>query len=127
MLSPERAAEGADDLFAFLAHVFRHHDGDGKTHAPAHQSNADARVAGGRLHDGHARPEFATADGLFEHKPRDTVFDAAAGVEVFRFRKDRGPGHLFQADNGRIADLIEDIVGIHAGLLLERKRRKCTA
>jgi hypothetical protein len=94
-------AQAADQLFALLAHVFRHDDADLITLEPSDQRDADAGVAGGGFDDDRIGPQPAIALGTFDHGQRDTVLDAAAGIEELGLGKD---GLVLETDQRCMAD-----------------------
>lgn len=62
-----------------------------------------------------ARLEQAAGFGVLDHGQRDTVLDGAARVAALGFDPDLGAvEQALQADMGRVADGVEDVLGLHS-------------
>ena len=69
-----------DDLFAFLAHILRHHDDHAIAFPHTTQCQADSGIAAGRFDDRHSRFQLSGLFRIFDHIQCNTVFDTAAGI-----------------------------------------------
>ena len=98
---------------AFQAHAFRHGDRQLVASGTADKSQADSRVAAGRLDDDRVVADPAVSLGGVDHCPGNAVFDAPERVAVFHLRHDIGRasfGHFAQPDQRRVADPLGNIV-----------------
>ena len=82
-------AVGCQHLAALHAHGLRHGEDDIVASGNAHGGEADAGVAGGRLHDGAAGQELAVLFGGFDHLQRHAILHGSGGVKVFQLHKHR--------------------------------------
>ena len=95
-------------------HVVRHGQDQTIAFGGAHQSQADARVAGGRLDDHRfAGVQAAGPLGGFDHGERHAILDRAPRVELFTLAEHGGHVRRYQvpeADQRRAADQFEHVV-----------------
>ena len=110
----ELGAVALQQLAALGAHVVRHRqDQLVALHGSDHRE-ADAGVAGRRLDDGGAGLEHAALLGVLDHRERDAVLDAAAGVAALELGDDLGAalGHdAVEPHHRRVADEVENAGG----------------
>gem|GEM_PF-4387851 len=102
-------AVGLQNVSAFHAHGLGHGQDDAVALRRGDGRQADAGVAGGGLNDDGIGIQQALFLRVLDHRFRDTVLDAAGGIEVFQFDKHRGlqAKRFFQIDGlhqRRIAD-----------------------
>ena len=83
-------AIGFHEVAALYAHGLRHCEDEVVALDGADEGEAYACVAAGRLDDGGAGLEDAVSLSILDHGQRDTVFDAAAGVEELHLSDDGG-------------------------------------
>ena len=85
----------------------------------ADQREADAGVARGRLDDDRAGPEDAARLGVLDHRQGDAVLDAAARVLALELDPDLDARveEPVDAEVGRVADGVEDGLGLQGALL----------
>ena len=77
-----KGAQG-DDLF--LAHFVRQHEDRAVSLQRGDHRQADAGIAGGRLHQRSARPQQAAPLGVLDQLQADAVLDGAARVQELAF------------------------------------------
>ena len=107
-------AEGLEQLAALEAHALGHRQDAAIPAHRAHERQADARVAAGRLDHDAAGLQRARALGVFDHRQADAVFDRAAGVGLLHLRPDRRPrpSRAGRADRhqGRVTHEVEHAI-----------------
>ena len=81
-------AKALEQVAPLNAHGFGH--GEHATQAPnsRNQSNADAHIAAGGLHNKAARLQFAPLKGIFDKVKGHAILDGTAGVTIFKFEPD---------------------------------------
>ena len=90
MVKPEPGAERPQQAAALLAHCFGHREDDLVAPGRPDPGEADAGIAAGRLDDGRAGGEDPFLLGILDHRQRDAVLDASAGIEELQFDKNVG-------------------------------------
>src|SRR5262249_16094275 len=99
-------------------HRVRHHQDQSVAFAGSGKSQANSRIAAGRLDQyGLARRNSPRLFGLFNHAHANAVFYAVAGIKTFKLGHHRrlgAPGHLLELNQRRPPDGLRNIfVYIH--------------
>ena len=106
----EFGAVRGQQTLPFLAHGFRHGQGESVALDRGDQRQADPGIAAGRFDNRHPRTQGARPLGRLYHAEADSVFDASAGIERFEFRPHRGPAglrNLAELNHRRVANKFE--------------------
>src|SRR3546814_10591625 len=76
---------------------------------------ADAGVAGGRLHDRAAGLQLAGAFGILDHRERDAILDRAGGIGALALVPHLviGAEHPAQPNMRRVADRLQYRIDLH--------------
>src|SRR5216683_6614207 len=103
---PDLRTERADMRDFFLRHLVGNDQDDAVAFRAGDQGEAESGVAGGRLNDGPARLKFSLVFCGFDHGERNTVFDRARRILIFKFNeKLTWPSiHSRDFDERRVAD-----------------------
>ena len=123
-------AVSAQQRAPLLAHRLGHVEHELVAARRGDEGQGDARVAAGRLDDGHARLELAVALGGVDHRHADAVLDAVRRVVEFELRddlRDSAFSYPVKADERGVADQFSSVLSdFHAYLLYMGCRNACT-
>ena len=108
-------AVGQHQAAALNAHAVGHHQNQLVALDGGHQGQANARVARGGLDDGAAGLQRARFFCVFHHGQRNAVLDRATGVAALGFHPHVGrwAKQAVDADMGRVADGLQNVVNFH--------------
>ena len=116
-------AVGAEQTDLVLAHLVGQHEDASVAPDRGHQREPDPRVAGRGFDDRPAGREQAFPLRLVDHLHRDTVFHAAAGVEVLHLchqRRFEALPEPVQPDQGCSSHRVQDAVSYARHSILRR-------